>query len=409
MVNKIIKRTFYLSKVLKYLDNTNLVKILTGQRRTGKSYIMKQIIDFLQSKKKIQKENIVYINLEIDFLQYKTIEDLHNFIQKYREKYCISKRLYIFIDEIQELIWWEKLINAYRADEDFDCDIYITGSNAKLLSSELSTYLSGRYISFEVYPFSYQEYLCYYEQENTKENFLRYLWWTWISELYKLPDEETKIDFLKSLKDTIILKDIVKRFQIKEVWLLENIFLFCISNHSNLFSLNAIVRKLKWNNIKSNVITIGNYLKYLEETYIIHACQRYDLQGKRILEGEKKYYLNDIGFVNYFFSNYDIWGWKRLENLVYLQLKRLWYQVYTGNIGKKEIDFIAEKGKEKIYIQVAYLVNNEQVLEREFWNLLQIKDNYRKIVLTLDDIVVSDYKWIEHYKIYDWLYNLETQ
>lgn len=401
MINKNFKREFYLEKILKYLDNTNLIKVLIWQRRAWKSYIMKQIIDFLTTKNNVKQENIIYINLEVEFLQFQTIKDLYTFIQN--KKVSTKKRMYLFFDELQNLKWWEKLINSYRADENFDCDIFVTGSNAELLSSELSTHLSGRYINFEIFPFSYSEFLWYFQKKNNKENFLEYLHFSGISELYKLPDEETKTNFLKSLKDSIILKDIVKRFKLKEVQLLENLFLFCVSNTANLLSINAIVKKLKWNGIASNTVTIWNYLKYLEQTYIIHSCERYDLQWKRILEWEKKYYLNDIWFNNYFFSDYDIWWWKKLENLVFLHLKRLWYQVFTGNIWNLEIDFVAKKWKEILYIQVAYIISDKKVLEREFGNLLKIQDNYKKIVLSLDDILITDYKWIEHYSVFEWL------
>ena len=397
------KRQFYLEKILKYLDNTSLIKVLVWQRRAWKSYIMKQIINFLKEEQKIKDKNILYINLEIDFLKYRTIEDLDLFVKKYLKENNISSRIYLFIDEIQELAWWEKLINAYRADDNFDCDIYITWSNASLLSSELSTYLSGRYINFEIFPFSYDEYLWYFKKENNKQNFLEYLNFSWISELYKLPDEETKRDFLKSLKDTIILKDIVKRFKLKEVQMLEDLFLFCIWNISNLLSINSIVKKLKGQWIKSNTVTIWNYLRYLEETFIIHSCERYDLQWKKVLEWEKKYYLNDLWFKNYFFSKYDVWLWKELENLVFLHFKRLGYKVYTWNIWNLEIDFVVEKWKERKYIQVAYLISDKNVLQREFWNLLKIKDNYEKLVLSLDDMLIKDYKWIKHYNIWEYL------
>ncbi len=401
MKNKIFKRDFYINKVLKYIDNTWLIKVLIWQRRVGKSYIMKQIIEEIK-KKWVSVNHILYINLEVDFLKFQTIWDIDNYVWKYKK--WKKGKIYLFFDEIQDISWWEKLINSYRSDESFDCDIYITGSNANLLSSELSTYLSGRYINFEIYPFSYKEFLWYFNKKNDKKNFLEYLNSSGIWELYKLPDQETKINFLQSLKDSVILKDIVKRFKIKEIHLLEDLFLFIVSNISNLFSINSIVRKLKWSGVISNTVTIWNYLKYLEQTFVIQSCERYDLQGKKILEWEKKYYLTDIWFNNYFLSNYDIWWGKKLENLVYIHLKRLWYKVYTGNIWNLEIDFVAEKAKEKLYIQVAYIINDENTLQREFWNLLKIKDNYTKIVLSLDDVLITDYKWIKHYNIYNWLY-----
>jgi len=209
------KRTFYLDKIIKYLDNTALIKVLIWQRRVWKSYIMKQIIDFLQTEKKVNKKNIIYINLEIDYMRYKDINELDEYI-----KYSIRNtkwRIYLFIDEVQELSWWEKLLNSYRANDKLDTDIFITWSNANLLSSDLSTYLAWRYIDFEIMPFSYIEYLGYFKLENSKEKFLNYVNFSWISELYKLEDNESKINFLKSLKDSVILKDIVKKYNIKDI------------------------------------------------------------------------------------------------------------------------------------------------------------------------------------------------
>lgn len=394
------KRDFYLEKIKKYLWNTELIKVLIWQRRVGKSYIMRQLVDFLIKEEKIKKQNIVYINFEVDYLKYKNTLELNDFIEKIKSQ--TSWRVYLFFDEIQEIQDWEKLINSYRADTNFDCDIFITGSNANLLSSDLSTYLSGRYISFEIFPFSYKEYLWFFKKENIKQNLLDYTSFSWLWELYKLQDNELRFDFLKSLKDTIILKDIVKKYKIKDISLLERLFDFLAWNIWNLFSVNSIVKKLKNIWIKTNVITIWNYLRYLEKTYLIHSVSRYDLQWKKILEWEKKYYLTDLAFNNFFFSSYDFWKWKHIENLVFLQLKRLGYTVYVWNIKNLEIDFVAEKGKERRYIQVAYLISDENVLNREFWNLTKIKDNYEKIVLSLDD-VIEDYQWIKHLNIWEYL------
>lgn len=396
------RRDFYLEKILKYLDNTGLIKVLIGQRRVGKSYIMKQLIDFLIQTRKIPENNIIYINLEIDYLKYNTILDLDAYIQSRRTE-AITGRLYIFLDEIQEVSGWEKLLNSYRADDSFDVDIFITGSNANLLSSELSTYLAGRYIDFEIFPFSYPEYLGYFNTSNTSENFLAYLNTTGISELYKIPDDEGKINFLKSLRDTVILRDIVKRYKIKDIDFLEKLFLYLSGNIGNLFSFNSIVKKLKWIHIDSNTVTIGNYLHFLEKTYILHSCSRYDLKGKKILEWEKKYYLNDLAFNNFFSSSYDVgWG-RKLENIIYNHLRLHGYTVYVGYIGDNEIDFVAEKGSKKIYIQVAYLISDEKVFEREFWNLRKIQDNYPKLVLSLDEVLVKDYEGIIHMNIRDFL------
>jgi len=394
------KREFYLEKIKKYLWNTELIKVLIGQRRVGKSYIMRQLVDFLIEEKKIEKDNIVYINFEIDYLKYQNISKLDEYVKEIKNK--DSGRIYLFFDEIQDLEGWEKLVNAYRADTNFDCDIFITGSNANLLSSDLSTHLAWRYISFEIYPFSYKEYLGYFNKENTKKNLLEYTSLTWLWELYKLQDDELRFDFLKGLKDSIILKDIVKKYKLKDISLLEKLFDFLAGNIWNLFSTNSIVKKLKNLWIKTNPVTIWNYLQYLEKAYLIHSVSRFDLQWKRILEWEKKFFLTDLAFNNFFFSSYDFWKWKHLENLVYLQLKRLGYNVYVWNIKNLEIDFIAEKWKEKLYIQVAYLINSEEVLKREFWNLLKIDDNFEKIVLSLDD-VTQNYEWVKHLQIWEYL------
>lgn len=396
------KREFYLEKILKYLDNIGLIKVLIGQRRAGKSYIMKQIMDFLLKTKEIHSTNVVYINLEIDYLKFNSVSDLDAFVQSRRSE-AKWPRLYLFLDEIQELTGWEKLLNSYRADDNFDVDIFITGSNANLLSSELSTYLAGRYIDFEIFPFDYREYLGYWKLENTTTNFLSYLNSTGISELYKIPDDEGRVNFLKSLKDTIILKDIVKRYRIKDVDFLEKLFSYLSGNIGNLFSFNSIVKKLKGIHIDSNAVTIGNYLQYLEKTYVIHACQRYDLKGKKILEWEKKYYLNDLAFNNYFSSSYDIGSGRKLENIVYNYLRSHGYAVYVGYVWDNEIDFIAENGTKKMYIQVAYLIADEKVFQREFGNLQMIRDNYPKYVVSLDEILVKNHEGIIHLNVKDFL------
>lgn len=393
------KRDFYLDKITKYLDNTELIKVLIWQRRVWKSYIMKQIIDFLINKKNINNENIIYINLEIDYFKYQNIQALDNYI---KSKIINKNRYYLFFDEIQEIAWWERLLNSYRSDDNLDIDIFITWSNANLLSSDLSTYLAWRYIDFEIMPFSYEEYLWYFWLKNNKQNFLNYVNLSGISELYKMQDIESQINFLKSIKDSIILKDIVKRFNIKDIDLLEKVFFYLSSNIWNLFSLNSLVKKLKWQQILTNTTTIWNYINFLEKTYIIHWVFRYDLKWKKILEWEKKYYLNDLAYNNFFNSSYDIWWWKKLENIVYNHLRQNWYKVYIWNIWDLEIDFVAEKWKEILYIQVAYLITDEDVFQREFWNLEKIKDNYTKIVLSLDDIL-TPYNWILHQNIWKFL------
>lgn len=397
------KRNSYLDKITTVLGNPWLIKVLIGQRRAGKSYLMRQIIDFLQTTKKVQSANILYVNIELDYLKYPTIKEFDDYIRQQIQKSDKKKRFYLFIDEVQFLEGREKLINSYRANDELDCDIFITGSNASLLSSDLATYLAGRYIEFEILPFSYPEYLGYFSLLNTKENFIAYQNFTGISELYNLPNDELKISFLKTIKDSIILKDIVQKYNIKEIDLLERLFLFLSDNIWNLFSINSIVKKLKSLDIQSNTTTLWNYLNFLERTFILHSVPRYDLKGKRILEWEQKYYLNDLAFNNFFTSSYDVWWGKKLENLVYLHLRRLWYTIYVGTMNGLEVDFVAERWKEKLYIQVAYIINTEDVFQREFWNLEKINDNYPKYVLSLDDVLI-EHKGIIHKQVWDFLY-----
>jgi predicted AAA+ superfamily ATPase len=267
---------------------------------------MKQMIHYLQITKKVKASNILYINIETDYLNYPTITDLDKKIRNEIANSEKKRRFYLFVDEVQAITGREKFLNAYRADDNLDIDIFITGSNATLLSSDLTTFLAGRYIEFEILPFSYPEFLGYFSLPNTKESFLAYQNFSGISELYDLSNEEQQINFLKTIKDSIILKDVVKKYAIKDIDLLEKLFLFLSNNIGNLFSLNSIVKKLKNLNISSNTTTLGNYLNYLEKTYILHSVPRYDLKGKRILEGEMKYYLNDLAFNNFFTSSYDI-------------------------------------------------------------------------------------------------------
>lgn len=395
-------RQSYLDKIYTYLDQTTLIKVLIWQRRVGKSTIMKQIIHFLQETNHIDVSQIVYINLEIDYLKYNTLESFDETIQQHIQHNIHKKRIYLFVDEVQELLWWEKLLNSYRADDTIDIDIFVTGSNANLLSSDLSTYLAGRYIDFEIMPFSYLEYIWYFKKQQTKQSLIEYMNFTGIPELYNLSTVESQTNFIKSIKDSIILKDIVKRYAIKDIDFLEKILLFLAWNVANLFSLNSIVRVLKNMHIQSNTTTLWNYIHYLERTFIIHGVSRYDLKWKKILEWEKKYYLNDLAFNNFFISSYDIWGGKKLENLVYNYLKQQGYTIFVWTLWALEIDFVAEKWSERLYIQVAYLISTDEVFEREFWNLMKIADNYPKIVLSLDDVLLH-YKWIQHYHIWDFL------
>lgn len=398
MSNLGYKRKDYLDKMTDVIGTSNLIKVLIWQRRVGKSYILKQFISQLIEDNNIPPKNILYLNLEYDDFSFiRTKDDLKGVFDIYQKNLSITGKIYLFIDEIQEVEWWEKFINSIRADHTMDIDIYITGSNSSLLSSELATYLSGRYITFPIYPFSFQEYLNFWWKDRNKVSFLEYLNFSGIPELYNLPNIELQKSFMSSLKDTIILRDLVKRYAIKEVDLLEKIFFFLSSNIWNLFSINAIARKLQSEWINISPTTLSNYIRYLQNILVFYGADRYDLKWKRILEGEKKYYLNDLGFVNFLFSSFDNYAGKKLENYVYTSLIQHGYSVFVWNIWDKEIDFVAEKEGRKIYIQVTYLLVGEEVIEREYGNLRLIKDSFPKYVVSLDDIAlpIDDYG-IEH-------------
>ncbi len=396
-------RKVYVQNISSYLNN-KLIKVILGQRRVGKSYIMRMLISQLIEKFSVPSQNIIYINMDIhdfDFItDYKALSEL---IEQFKNIYKPQGKIYIFIDEIQEIENWEKLINSYTQDYTNDYEIFITGSNANLLSSELSTYLSGRYVQFTVYPFSYREYLDFLKLENSKEDFLEYLKIGGMPEIYNLTNDELRQNYIFSLKDSILLRDIIKRFKIRDIGLMEKLIDFIIDNIGNLFSINSIVKTLKNQSYKTNAETLTNYIEALKKSYFIYEVTRFDIKGKKILSGERKFYINDTGFKYFLSSSFDFGIGKYLENIVFLELKRQGFDVYVGKIKDKEIDFIAEKNKEKIYLQVAYLLNDQQVIDREFQNLLDIKDHYPKYVLSVDDIEMGNINGIKHFKLNDFL------
>jgi predicted AAA+ superfamily ATPase len=398
-----VKRDLYLKSLLKSCDN-NLIKVLIGQRRTGKSYILKQFISALINKEKVNPENILYVNFELTAFQ--DIDDkkkLSKLIDIYLKERKIKKKspVYFIFDEIQEVSGWEKVLSSLIADKNYPKEIYITGSNSKLLSSELATYITGRYINIKVYPLSFQEYLNYHDKRASKDIFLKYLLDSQLPELLKIKDEQIRFNYINSIKDSIILKDIVVRYRVQNIALLEKIFLFIIDNLSNLFSINSLVNKLNSQGYSTNAHTLGDYIKYLEEAMIITGVSRYDLKGKKILEGEKKYYLTDLGFRHYLFSDFDSGIGKLLENYIFNYLKLSGYEVYVGKLDQYEIDFIVTKGKEKKYIQVSYLLYGEEVIAREYGNLERIKDNWEKIVISLDDVKLPPRNGIRHLQAWD--------
>lgn len=394
-------RSDYVSDLQRYLNN-NLIKVLQGQRRAGKSYIIRQFIHHLITALGIPAHNILYLNFELEKLNFiKSKDKFSSVVDWFITEIAKPGKKYFFFDEIQEVSEWETLISSLLADHTIEVEIFITGSNSHLLSSELATYISGRYICKHIFPFSYQEYLGFYQHANTRNQFIDYLNFTGLPECFRLPDRELQYAFISAMRDTILLKDVVDRYQIQHIALLELLFQFLTDNIGNLFSVNALVRKLASIGHKTNTMTLSNYIHYLENTYLLHGVGRYDIKGKKILEGEKKYYINDLGISNFLSSSFDNRVARQLENYVFTYLIQNGYHVYVGTLPNGEIDFIAEKRNEKRYIQVAYLLAEQKTIEREFGQLERIDDNWPKYVITLDELKLPAKHGILHLQIWD--------
>lgn len=388
-------RQKYLEEIFGYVDS-RLLKVLMGQRRSGKSTIFKQVISALITQG-VNAKNILYLNFELHPLHFiQTDEILAETVSLYLKKMKPEGKIYLFFDEIQEVEKWEKIVNSYLATDKYDFDIFLTGSNAHLLSAELSTFVTGRYIEIAVFPFSYSEYVNYFKLPINRDSLIAYIESSGLPELFSLTDDKQKISYLSSLQDSILMNDVVKRYNIKNPKLLTLLLDFMVDNIGHLFSLNAIVKKLKSMDVPMNVVTVGNYIHYLERTFLIHSVSRYDVRGKKILEGERKYYLNDLAFSNYLKSSFDNGINRKLENFVYQTLAQSGYKIHVGNLYQVEIDFVAEINNRVLYIQVTYLLHSKLVIDREYGNLEKIKDNWPKIVVTLDDVKFPDREGIQH-------------
>jgi len=400
-------RNTYLSAIKSSLDS-RLIKVLAGQRRTGKSYIVRQLIDYLINELHIDGKNIFYLNKELyEFESIKTDHDLFELIKAYRSRYKPEGRVYYFIDEVQDIKNWEKPVVSISQDPSQDAEIFITGSNSSLLSGELATKLAGRYVSFEVFPFTYKEFLDYTRKQNTKQNFIEYLRSTALPEALIMKDTDIKRFYFKSLKDTILLQDIMNRYNIRDASLLDDLFLFVLHNIGNLTSIPSIIKYFKSRNRKTDYSTLSNYLSYIENSFIIHSSPRYFIKNKETLSGEKKYYVNDLGFRNYLYPNLEYEVASGLENIVYIHLLKAGYEVYTGYGRNFEIDFLAIKPDKRMYIQVTYLLESSATIEREFRAYNYVKDFHPKYVLSMDEIQIQDYSGINHLPLWEFLCELE--
>ena len=393
-------RPLYTQKADHYLGG-RVVKILTGQRRAGKSYILRQIAQqLIQSG--VAADNILFINRELtafDFIQ--THTDLYQFIQAYKEELRPHGRVYIFIDEVQEIQGWERTVNSLSQDFAEEYELFITGSNSKMLSGELSTLLSGRYVEFHIFPLSYHEYISVHHLSEGKQSYLQYMSDGGYPELVHFHASDMKRNYISSLKDTILLKDIIRRYTIRDVRLLEDLFAYLSNNSSNLLSVTNIANFIKSRGRKTTYDTVSAYLGYIEDVFIAHRASRYNIRGKDILSGTCKYYMNDLSFKNYLYGGFASGVGYQLENLVYLDLLRNGYDVYVGTFRDKEIDFVAMKDDRTIYLQVAYILIDEETIRREYAPLETIPDNYEKIVVSLDDFLFPSRLGIRHLRAWE--------
>jgi uncharacterized protein len=399
-------RRFYLDTIKNSLNN-KLIKVLVGQRRAGKSYIIRQIMKYLVMDKQINPGNIFYLNKEMyEFELINQASSLASLIDLYHLKIEPEGKIYIFIDEIQEIDGWEKIIVSLAQHPVRDYEIFITGSNSKLLSGELASNIAGRYIVFEIAPFSYVEFLDFYKLENNRQNFIRYFETGGLPEIYNIESEEIRKNYLNSLKDSILLKDIMYRYKLRDYVLLEDLFLFVIHNVGCLTSIPSIIKYFKSKNRRVDYATISAYLSYMEEAFFILQSPRYHLKNKELLSGEKKYYINDLAFRNYLFPRLKTDFAAILENLVFTHLRIAGYQVFTGSDADYEIDFIAFKKEAPIYLQVTYLLESNKTIAREFGSFKNIKDHFSKYVLSMDDMTLSNPEGIKHENIWNFLYGL---
>lgn len=383
--------------------NTDLIKVFTGIRRAGKSVMLELVKNELKESG-ISEENFLCINFEqFSNSQFLDVESLYKKITDFQKN--TKGKIYLFFDEIQEVDGWEKCINSCRID--FDCDIYITGSNAKLLSGELATYLAGRYVEFVIYPFSFAEFF----EMNLIKNpnldkatcFMQFLKTGGMPFLSNFPDDDSaKSQYLIDIYNSVVLKDVVKRNNIRDVDTLERIVAYAFSNIGHIFSATSLSKYFKSENRKISHDTILNYLKFCSDAFLFYKINRYDLEGKKIVTVNEKYYCADHGLREALFGkniqNID----QVLENIVCLELLRRNYKVYVGKKGDLEIDFIAEKQGKKIYIQVAYLLANDETIKREFSVYNFVKDSYPKYVVSMDDLDFSQ-NGIIHKNIKDFL------
>lgn len=392
-----IIRENYLRKIRPFY-NQNIIKIITGVRRSGKSTLLMQIIDEFKNKG-VNEQNIIHLRFD----EYSNRNLLNaNVLSNYlNAKITNNGRYYLFLDEIQGVENFEKIVN--ELNNKGNVDLYITGSNSTLLASEFATFLTGRYVAFEMFPFSFKEFVAYKESTNFDELFVEYVNFGGFPQTLIIKDTMAKKNLLTDLYRSIVIRDIVQRYNVRDISLLDGYYKYLLNTIASLFSATSVSNYLKSENRKVGRETLYNYKKYAEDVYFLYSVPRFDIKGKRILQTNEKIYINDQGFRGIFFNNENDIE-KILENIVYFELLRRGYEVYVGNIGNKEVDFVATKNGEKIYIQVAYILFLDQTIEREFGVFSEVTDGYPKYVISTDKFDMSR-DGIKHVNIIDFLLN----
>jgi len=393
---KIIKRDYYINKLIE-VKGTPDIKVITGMRRTGKSIILDSFMQYV--KETDADPNIIFIDMQS--IKFESLKDYHKLNDYIEDKYIENKNNYVFIDEVQLCKSFELTINSLHSSHKYD--IYITGSNAFLLSSDLATLFTGRVMKVEVFPFSFKEYLEYYNSDNAYESFDKYVKFGGLPGSYLYSTDSSKMSYIKEIYDTVILRDLVDKYNIKDVEVLGNLSSFMMDNISNLTSPNRICNVLVTNEYATTNKTVSNYIDYLCNAFIFYRAKRYDLKGKKYLATSEKYYLSDHSI------RYAMLGTKNMdygrvyENIVYMELLRRGYEVYIGKLYQKEIDFVVRKGSEQVYIQVSDNISSTDTLKREVKPLLEIKDAYPKMIIARTMHEEYQYEGIKIIDISNWL------
>lgn len=396
---KTIVRKNYLNRIIELKDTPD-IKIITGIRRSGKSKLMQSYIEYLKTN--CDNINIIFIDfMDLEFEEIKEYHALHSYVEQH---YVAGKMNYLFVDEVQMCPKFELAINSLYSKGKYD--IYITGSNAFLLSADLATLFTGRYIEIHVFPFSFQEYCEYYSDVSDKDKlFDEYSFKGGLAGSYLYPNDRDRVTYIKEVYETIVTRDLVQKYALPDTTVLQRLSEFLMDNISNLTSPNKVSQLLTANNVSTSHVTVRKYIKYLCNAFVFYDIKRYDIRGKKYLESSEKFYLCDTGIRYAILGSRNMDYGRVYENMVCIELLRRGYDVYVGKLYQKEIDFVAQRGSEKIYIQVSDNITEEETFKREYAPLLQIKDAYPKIIIAKTGHPKYSYEGIEIFDIRDWLLN----